>query len=347
MIRVLVVDDSALMRKKISDILNSDSQIEVIDIARTGAEAIKKVVQLKPDVVTMDIEMPDIDGLTALTYIMNEIPTPVVIISAHISSGSANALKALELGAVETISKPSGQISLDIEQMEGEIVRKVKFASRVNVRQVREVFNRISRKPGPTAESRRTNLSRVVAIGSSTGGPKAIKEVLPYFPADIPAAFLIVQHMPPSFTGSMAERINWITKIEVKEAEEGDVINPGFAYIAPGGFHMLVEKSGEQEIIRLHQGPKVNSVRPSITLMMNSAAECFGSKCIGVLLTGMGQDGVEGMRSIKRAGGVTFAEDESTCVVFGMPRVAIQEGVVDKVLPIHHMGLEIMKTIKA
>lgn len=345
MIRVLVADDSALMRRKISDILKTDPQIEVIDFAKTGADAIKKVVQLKPDVITMDIEMPDIDGLTALTYIMNEIPTPVVIISAHIPPGSPNALKALELGAVEIVTKPSGEISVDIDTIDREIITKVKSASTVDVNRVRAVFDRL-RRMAPPVKKAPAGLDKIVAIGASTGGPKAIKEILPYFDADIPAAFLIVQHMPAGFTRSMAERLNWLTKIKIKEAEDGDVVRAGYGYVAPGDFHMVVEMQGEDVVIRLNTEAKVHSVRPSIDVMMNSVVKYFGSRTIGVLLTGMGQDGVEGLRNIKKENGITLAEDESSCVVFGMPRVAIEEGVVDKVAPLSHMGLEILKYIK-
>jgi two-component system, chemotaxis family, protein-glutamate methylesterase/glutaminase len=340
----LVVDDSALMRRKITDILESDKDIQVIDFAKTGADAIKKVVQLKPDVVTLDLEMPDIDGLTALTYIMNEIPTPVVIISANVAPGSANALKAVELGAVGTVLKPGGEISVDIEMLSREIINKVKTAKTVDVNRVQAFFNRISRKSA-VVKNQEIRLKHIVAIGASTGGPKAIKEILPYLSAEAEAAFLIVQHMPAAFTKSMAERMDWISKVKVKEAQDGDIIEQGKAYIAPGDFHMIVVMENDVPTIRLNNNPKVHSVRPSITVMMNSVAECFGKITVGVLLTGMGQDGVEGMRSIKRVGGFTLAEDESSCVVFGMPRVAIQEGVVDKVVPIGHMGMEIMKKI--
>jgi len=345
MIRVLVAEDSALMRRKISDMLKKDPGIDVIDYAKTGADAIKKVVQLKPDVVTMDIAMPDIDGLTALTYIMNEIPTPVVIISANVSPGSVNAIKALELGAVEIVAKPSGEISIDIDALESEIIRKVKNANRVDVGRVQAVLNRLGQRP---LQSKKISddLKKVVIIGASTGGPKAIKEVLPAFSADVSAAFLIVQHMPAAFTKSMAERLNWSTKIQIHEAQDGEIIQPGHGYIAPGDYHMTVDVHNDKTVLRLNQEPKVNSVRPSITVMMNSAAEHFGSRCIGVLLTGMGQDGVEGMRSIKKVGGKTLAEDESSCVVFGMPRVAIREGVVDKIVPLAHMGLEILKQLE-
>ncbi|MFH1092898.1 MAG: chemotaxis response regulator protein-glutamate methylesterase [Candidatus Omnitrophota bacterium] len=346
MIRVLIVDDSALMRRRISDILSLDSEIEVLDCAKTGAEAIKKAVKMKPDVITLDLSMPDIDGLTALTYIMTEVPTPVVIISANASAGGANALKALELGAVEIVNKPSGEISLDIENVDQEIVRKVKSASKVDVKRVRAVFNMFKNIAPAVQPKVPAGLNKIVAIGASTGGPKAIKEILPYFAADIPAAFLFVQHMPAGFTRSMAERLNWLTKIDVKEAEEGDIIQAGHGYIAPGDFHMVVEMHNNNAVIRLNTGPKVNRVRPSISVMMDSVVKIFGAKTIGVLLTGMGQDGVSGMRNIKNAGGLTLAEDKSSCVVYGMPRVAIEEGIVDKVLPISHMGLEIMKHIK-
>ncbi|MBU1044687.1 MAG: chemotaxis response regulator protein-glutamate methylesterase [Candidatus Omnitrophica bacterium] len=344
MIRVLVVDDSALMRRKITDILASDSQIEVIDIAKTGNDAIKKVVHLKPDVVIMDIVMPDIDGLTALTYIMNEVPTPVVIISANVAPGSVNALKAVELGAVDTILKPSGEISVDIETLSKEIITKVKAASRVDVNRVQNFLNRISQYSKASAQ-KNSHLRHIVAIGASTGGPKAIKEILPYLSPEAEAAFLIVQHMPAAFTKSMAQRMDCISQIKVKEAEDGDIVEQGVAYVAPGDFHMAVSMENNIPTIRLNSDPKVHSVRPSVSVMMNSVAECFGNKTLGVLLTGMGQDGVEGMRNIKKVGGFTLAEDESTCVVFGMPRVAIQEGVVDKVIPLGYMGIEIMKHI--
>ncbi len=346
MIRVLIVDDSAFMRRRISDILNSDSEIEVFDCAKTGAEAIKKVVKMKPDVITLDLAMPDIDGLTALTYIMNEVPTPVVIISANVTPGGPNALKALELGAVEVVNKPSGEISLDIETVDQEIIRKVKAASKVDVKKVRAVFN-MFKNIAPAVQSKApSGLSKIVAIGASTGGPKAIKEILPYFSADIPVAFLFVQHMPAGFTRSMAERLNWLTKIDIKEAEDGDIIQAGHGYIAPGDYHMVVETRNDNAVIRLNTGPKVNRVRPSINVMMDSVVKVFGAKTIGVLLTGMGQDGVAGMRNIRNAGGITLAEDESSCVVYGMPRVAIEEGIIDKVLPISHMGLEIMKHVR-
>ncbi|MFH2145000.1 MAG: chemotaxis response regulator protein-glutamate methylesterase [Candidatus Omnitrophota bacterium] len=346
MIRVLVIDDSAFMCRKISDILNTCADIQVIGTARTGAQAIQKIIELKPNVVTLDIVLPEIDGLTVLSYIMHEAPTPVVVVSAHTPPGSQNALKALELGAVDILAKPSGEISIDIDKLSKELIDKVKVANSKNVRHISSIMNRIMRhsQPGKPATD---NFKKIIAIGASTGGPKAIKEILPYFPENIPAAFLIVQHMPPEFTKSMANRLNWVTKIEVKEAEEGDVIKSGRGYLAPGDYHMVVKKEGSDFVIHLNRDAPVHSVRPSVTVMMNSAAEAFGPRTVGVLLTGMGQDGVEGMRKIKEVGGKTLAEDESTCVVFGMPKMAIKEGIVDKVVPLSHMGIEIVKCIES
>ncbi|MFH1460340.1 MAG: chemotaxis response regulator protein-glutamate methylesterase [Candidatus Omnitrophota bacterium] len=348
MIRVLVVDDSALIRRTVTDILNSDEEIEVIDYAKTGAEAIKKIVQLKPDVITLDIEMPDIDGLTVLTYIMHEIPTPVVILSANVGPNNKNAIKALELGAIEVMAKPGGEISGDLKERAEEIIRKIKLASRVDIKMVKSVLGKITQQrtvnPGNKVL---LDLKKIVVIGASTGGPKAIKEIVSYFPRDIPAAILIVQHMPPEFTRSFASRINWASEIKVKEAEDGDIIQPGCGYIAPGDYHMRVDVENYQAIIRLNQDPKVNNIRPSVTVLMDSVAKHFKERSIGVLLTGMGQDGVEGMRSIKNAGGITLAQDKDSCVVFGMPRVAIKEGIVDKIVPLSHLGFEIIKCTKA
>ncbi|MCM8812696.1 MAG: chemotaxis response regulator protein-glutamate methylesterase [Candidatus Omnitrophica bacterium] len=350
MIRVLIVDDSALYRKMFADMLGSDSEIQVLEPAKSGEEAILKVVQLKPDVVTLDINMPEIDGLTVLQYIMGEFPTPVVVVSANTPPGSPTALKAMEFGAVDVIVKPAGEIA-DAAGLRRILVDKIKKARGVDVRRVRDVLQRISR----TSAVRRSetqpaaawqDIRRFVAIGASTGGPKAIKDLLPYFPADISAAFLIVQHMPAGFTKSLAERLNWVTKIKVKEAEDGDVVVAGHAFVAPGDYHMVVRCEGSAAVIRLTRDEPVHHVRPSVTVMMNSLVDAgFGNRIIGVILTGMGSDGIEGMQRIKAAGGRTFAEDESTCVVYGMPRAVIEAGVVDRVVGLPHMGMEVLKCI--
>ena len=347
MIRVLVVDDSALMRKRISDMINSQSDMEVVGIAKTGAMAMEKVVQLKPDVVTMDLIMPDVDGFTAINYIMQEAPTPVVVISANAIPGSNEVSKALKLGAVAVLAKPSGEISLDIEKIDTAIIEKVKRASNVNVKQINNLMKyRGKGKKVSKPVSTPVGIDKIVGIGASTGGPKAIKEIMLYFAADLPAAFLIVQHMPAVFTKAMADRINVETKIEIKEAEDGDILQAGCGYVAPGGYHMVLTRMGNNMVIRLTEDPPICNLRPAITVTMNSVAKIFGKNTIGVLLTGMGQDGVEGLCAIKAAGGRTLAEHESTCVVYGMPKVAIKKGVVDEVVSIHHMGIEIIKQIK-
>ncbi|MFH1777660.1 MAG: chemotaxis response regulator protein-glutamate methylesterase [Candidatus Omnitrophota bacterium] len=346
-IRTLVVDDSALMRKKLSDILNADDEIKVIDTAKTGYEAIEKVKTLKPDVITLDIEMPDVDGLTALGYIMSEVPTPVIIVSAYALYGGKNAIKALELGAVDIVSKPSGDISLDIDKVGEDLIAKVKTAAKINISKIKEIFRK---KIYRTREIKTMPhfFKKVVVIGSSTGGPNALSEILPYFPAEIPATFLIVQHMPAEFTYLMAERLNWQSKISIKEAKDGDSLYAGQALIAPGGYHMLVEKDKVTEgggIVRINTSPPVCNVRPSANVLMDSVANIYRSNVIGVLLTGMGNDGAEGMSMIKKAGGKTIVQDKASSVVFGMPAAAIKKGIVDLIAPLSHIGIEIMKML--
>lgn len=346
-IRVLIADDSALMRKKLSDILSSDPEIEVIDTAKNGHDAVEKVKHYKPDVITLDIEMPDVDGLTALGYIMTEMPTPVIIVSAYALYGGKNAIKALELGAVDIISKPSGEISLDINKVGADLIAKIKTAAKVDVRKIKEIFNKKIYRP-KEIKTLPHSFKKVVAIGSSTGGPSALAEVMPYFPAEIPATFLIVQHMPPEFTRSMAERLNWQSKLKIKEAQNGDQLYPGQALVAPGDYHMIVEHDELVEggaVVRLTKTDKVCSVRPSATVMMNSVAHVFGSNVVGVVLTGMGSDGAEGMQAIKQAGGRTIAQDKDSSVIFGMPKASIDKGVVDVVTPLSHIGIEIIKML--
>jgi len=343
-IKVLVVDDSAFIRTIVSDMLSSDSQIEVVATARDGQEAIEKVTELNPDVVTLDVEMPRLGGLDALGYIMSECPTPVVMLSAYTRSGSETTLKALEYGAVDFVLKPSGPASSDIREVKEELLAKVKIAATVDVKRLKFLLPKspvIKRTP----KSVTARGGKVVAIGTSTGGPQALTEILPKFPGDIPAGLLIVQHMPAGFTKSFAQRLNESSMIRVKEAEEGDTVRPGQALVAPGDYHMVVhgpsavntegsaiDASREPVTIGLNQGPRLHGVRPSVNIMMESVASLYGKNSVGVLLTGMGYDGVDGMRLIKEKLGKTIAEDQSTCVVFGMPKAAIDAGVVDKVV---------------
>ncbi|MEM2241972.1 MAG: chemotaxis response regulator protein-glutamate methylesterase [Candidatus Bathyarchaeia archaeon] len=325
-----MVDDSALMRKMIKDLLNSDPEVTVVGTAVNGVDALEKIRELSPDVVTLDVNMPKMDGLETLKRIMSEHPLPVVMLSNLTKEGAEATLKALEYGAVDYIAKPSGEISLDIEKVRGELITKVKTAARAKL---------IRHKPILPLEISSCKIDRVVLIGASTGGPPAIEKILSCLPEAAPP-ILIVQHMPPGFTRSFAERLNRYCKFEVKEAEEGDRIQPGKALIAPGGYHMIV---GSDKRVHLDESPPIHGVKPAVDPMMMTAAEVFKSKNVGVLLTGMGSDGALGMKMVKQHGGYTIAQDEETSVIFSMPKAAIEAGCVDKILPLAEIPIEIMR----
>ncbi|MDW7776391.1 MAG: chemotaxis response regulator protein-glutamate methylesterase [Methanosarcinales archaeon] len=340
MIRVLIVDDSAFMRQVVSDIINNDPVLEVIDTASNGLIAIDKVAQLRPDVILMDVEMPKMDGLSALSSIMKSNPTPVVMLSNLTQKGTYTTIKALEIGAVDFISKPSGSLSLDIDTISAQIVEKVKLAAKVNSN---------TTQPGRTSSLPRVemkNSTKVIVIGASTGGPQTLVELLKRLPRNVPPIF-IVQHMPAEFTKSLASRLDSICIFDVKEAEEGDMIRPGMAFLAPGGYHMTVKRTrlDNKDIIQLNTNPPVNSIRPSVDVTMQSVVDVYGANTIGVLLTGMGHDGAKGMCSIKKSGGKTIAQNEETCVIFGMPKSAIEKGCVNKVAPRSSIPEEIMNML--
>jgi two-component system chemotaxis response regulator CheB len=344
-IKVLVVDDSAFMRKTISAILNEAEDIEVVATARDGLEAVQKVTDYHPDVVTLDIEMPRLEGLQTLGYIMSECPTPVVMLSAYTESGGEMTMKALEYGAVDFVCKPSGPISLDLKKVAIELVNKVRTAAHVDVSRLRfleyEKLERNEASPETLIAGR-----MVVMIASSTGGPRALYEVLPKLPGDLPAAVLVVQHMALGYTKSMAERLNQVCELNVKEAEDGDVVLAGHAYLAPGGYHMVVINKEGKEVIQLHQGPARNSVRPAADVTMESVSKIFGGQSIGVVLTGMGHDGTQGALMMKKKGGKILVEDSSTCVVFGMPKSVIEAGAADEIYPLDAMAAQIVKHVK-
>ncbi len=341
-IKVLVVDDSALMRKVISDILASSPDIEVIGKAKNGQDAVEKVTALKPDVVTMDIEMPVLNGLNALGYIMSECPTPVIMLSGDNSADIT--ITAFQYGAVDFILKPSGEISRDIANIKDELIKKVRAAAGVAVHKLGFIEEKrkketVTREPQPdrrTGHIKKATSKKIVIIGSSTGGPRALQQVIPLLPPTL--AVLVVQHMPPGFTKSLAERLNFQSRIRVREAREGDVVEPGIVLIAPGDYHMIVKQqriNGEmQVVVALTKGERVQGVRPSVDVLLKSAVPIYGEKSIGVILTGMGSDGSEGIKKLKSAGGKVIAEDESTCVVFGMPKSVIDQKLADYVLPI-------------
>lgn len=343
-IRVLVVDDSFLMRKIISDIINSDPGLEVVDKARDGKEALEKVLALSPDVVTLDVNLPLLDGISVLEEIMRQKPTRVIMLSAYTRAGTSTTIRALELGALDFIAKPSGEVSLDLPKLKDEIVSKIKLAATVDL----DKFLFLSEHRRLTLARRAEKplaLKKLVIIGASTGGPKAILEIMQDIPPSVPAAFLIIQHMPRGFTLSFAERLSWQSGIKTKEAEEGDIILAGKAFVAPAGYHMVLEKQNNQLKVNLTEESLVHFVRPSIDVTMASATEVFGSNVIGVILTGMGKDGMEGARNIKQKGGFIIIQDEETSVVWGMPKMIYEAGLADKVLPISKIAEAIIENI--
>jgi len=347
---VLIIDDSAFMRKAIRQILQSDPLIEVIGTARNGADGLEKFKELNPDVVTLDISMPQMDGLTCLRNIMSINPLPVVMISSLTQEGARETFKALELGAVDFVPKLSGTISLDIERQKNEIINKVKAA--VLARIEKKGFIKPSpQRPASFLKRRREKsviCQKVVTIGVSTGGPQTLMKIIPYLPQDLPAPLLIVQHMPPNFTRAFAERLNAVSAIEIKEAEAGDIIEPARGYLAPGDYHMTVVKRalGRGAIIRLGKEPLNTLHRPSVDVTMFSIAQLYGENSVGVILTGMGSDGAEAMVEIKRRGGKTIAQDEASSIIFGMPKAAIEKRCVDKVVPASEIARVIVEAVE-
>lgn len=341
-IKVLVVDDSAFMRKAISSMLSSDPEITVIGTARDGEEAIDQVLRLKPDVVTLDVEMPRMSGLDTLKVLMERAPLPVLMLSSLTTEGAKETLKALELGAVDFIPKNLEDLSLNIVKIEHDLVMKVKGVAR----------KRIKRRAAPTEplipSGPRTYSGKiaVVAIGVSTGGPKALQDVLPLFPENFPVPILVVQHMPKGFTGPFAERLNQLSRLKIKEAEDGEALRSGIAYIAPGGLHLRAVKRRVTEVnLELSDQPDDLLHRPSVDVMMLSVAESFSGRCVGVIMTGMGNDGLEGMRAIKNSGGKTIAQDEESCIVYGMPKAVVEAGIADKVVPLPNLAGEIVNMV--
>ena len=343
-VKVLVVDDSFLMRRIISDIVNSDPHLEVVGKAKDGTEALEKVAALNPDVVTLDINLPEKDGIDVLKEIMRTRPTRVIMLSAYTRAGASATIRALELGAVDFIAKPSGEISLGLEKLRSEIIEKIKLAANFNLNKY--LTAPVAEAVRPAVEEKIAGDKRLVIIGASTGGPKAILTIMKSIPADIKVAFLIVQHMPKGFTLSFAERIAWETGIRAKEAEEGDTVYSGRVFVAPAGSHLIFVKDNGQVKVKLTQDPLVNFVRPSIDVSMISAVDVFGRDIIGVILTGMGKDGLEGSRKIKEAGGKVYIQDEESSVVWGMPGSVSKAGLSDGIVALPHIAEVIVKNIR-
>lgn len=338
-IRVLVVDDSAFMRYTITKHLGEQSDIQVIGSARDGAEALQLIPKMNPDVVTLDVEMPHLDGLSTLREIMINFPRPVIMLSSLTAEGTIETVQALTIGAVDFIAKPSNKAN--IQSVMDDVANKIRKAAKSKVYSLPKTLpipeNKAVATGKPETKSTRlhTSADPVLFIGSSTGGPRALNSLIPELPAAIPAAIVIVQHMPVGFTRSLAERLDSISKIKVKEAEPGDRLEVGKALLAPGGFHMVFDRNGQ---VSLNQNPSVHGVRPAIDVTMTSMIAQYGKSMLGVILTGMGSDGTTGCQLIHEAGGYVIAEDESTCVVWGMPRSVFEAGISNEVQPLHEIS---------
>lgn len=341
MIRVLVVDDSAIVRKVLTDELSSHPDIEVVGSAVDPYVARDKILKLVPDVLTLDIEMPRMDGLTFLEHLMRQRPMPVVVLSSLTPKNSETALRALRMGAVEVLAKPDSRFSTPDSRYLAEVIRA---AARARVRRsiVESEAEPRSAVPTESALSTIETTHKVLAIGASTGGTNTIEAILQSLPHTVPGT-LIVQHMPPDFTRIFAERLNSVCAIRVCEGRDGDPVVPGVALVAPGGQHMLLERSGAQYRVRIKDGPKVHFQRPSVDVLFYSVARNAGRNAVGVILTGMGADGAHGLAAMRDSGARTIAQDEDTCVVFGMPKEAIRLGAAEKVLPLPEISRSILQ----
>lgn len=336
-IKVLVVDDSAIVRKIFSDELSKEKGIVVIGTAPDPFIARDKILKLKPDVITLDIEMPRMDGLTFLKKLMKYFPIPVIIVSSLTEKGGKMAMEAIDSGAIEVLAKPGA--SYTVGDMSLQLAHKIRAAAQAGVRKVEQYEPQTA--PTDSVEVDTQSLSnttnKVIVIGASTGGTEALKEVLTKFPPTIPGV-LVVQHMPPKFTTAFAARLDGQCQIAVKEAEDGDTVMPGRALIAPGNYHMLLRRSGARYYVNVKDGPMVHHQRPSVDVLFQSTSQYAGANAVGVILTGMGADGAKGMLKMKEAGAKTIAQDEPSCVVFGMPKEAIKLGAADRVLPLRQIA---------
>ncbi|HOI74166.1 MAG TPA: chemotaxis response regulator protein-glutamate methylesterase [Syntrophales bacterium] len=343
MIKVLIVDDSAIVRNVFTKELSTYPDIEVVGTAPDPFVARDKIVQLKPDVLTLDIEMPRMDGLTFLKKLMKYYPVPTVIVSSLTPKGSAMSLEALDVGAVDVVAKPGGSYS--VADIRAELVDKIRAASVANLSRDRSQEKQETVVERTTVKRSMTETTnKVIAIGASTGGTEAIKAVLTKLPADMPGV-VIVQHMPANFTAAFADRLNGICQMTVREAKNNDPVVPGTALVAPGNFHMILRRSGAQYYVEVKTGPMVHHQRPAVDILFKSTARYAGANAVGVILTGMGSDGAEGLLEMKKAGAKTIAQDEKSCVVFGMPKEAIKAGAADRVMSLTSIAGEIIRMV--
>lgn len=342
LIRVLVADDSAFMRTAITRMVESDPQLKVVGAAGNGVEALDLAAALNPDVITLDIEMPRLDGLGVLQRLMEENPRPVIIVSSLSQEGAEATLQALDLGAFDCIPKQLSYASLDIVKIRDHLVAQIKAAAASRPQPRRKAVPHSARVPAAKGY-RGFARPEVVVIGTSTGGPGALREIVPALPADLPVGVLVVQHMPPGFTGPLARRLDSLSAIAVREATDGHLLQPGEVLIAPAGFHMTIaHEAAGKRVIRVGDEPAGTLHKPSADITMISAAEAFGARVMGVILTGMGSDGARGMAAIHQHGGITVGQDEASCVVYGMPRACAERGVLRRVVPLAAVSAEIV-----
>lgn len=344
-IRVAIVDDSAFMRKSLSMMLESDDSISVVGTARDGIEGYELVKKEKPDIVTLDIEMPRMDGLTALKKIMKDCPTSVLMVSSLTTEGADATLKALEYGAVDFISKEMSFVSINISKIKDDLIRKVKSIvlhkrSVDRIKRIQTSLLRTTTSISTTPASKTIPILdyNAIAIGISTGGPLSLQKVVPTLSGKINVPIFIVQHMPPHFTKSLADRLNSLSELEVKEAENGDIIKGGHVYIAPGGYHLFVKNGNSHStVIKISETPADTLHRPSVDVMLDSVVDYYGKKVLGIIMTGMGKDGLLGITKLKNLGGTCIAQNEESCVVYGMPKAVVDAGFADAVLSLEEI----------
>lgn len=335
------------MRKVLTDIVNSDDNLEVVGVARDGEQAVELTKKLRPDCITLDVEMPKMNGLQALKAIMEQSPTPVIMLSSITFEGAQATIEALELGAVDFITKPGGSISLNIHDVKDEIIRKIYVVTRVNLKSfvAKPEYTLPTITRNTPINSNSSDFSWLVAIGTSTGGPKALNQVITKLPKDLPAAYLVVQHMPPGFTKSLADRLNNLSNLTVKEAEDGEEIKTGHVYIAPGDYHLQVNQGARLQI-KLTKEPNVNGHRPSVDVLFNSVSQIKNLKLVAVIMTGMGHDGRDGIVNLKKSSSFNIGESSETCVVYGMPKAAMATGCIDIELPLYKIPFKLQELIK-
>ncbi len=352
-IRVVVVDDSALVRSLLTEIINRQPDMQCVGAASDPLVAREMIRELNPDVITLDVEMPRMDGLEFLSRLMRLRPMPVVMVSTLTEQGAEITLRALEMGAVDFVAKPRIGVTSGLNELSGDIVEKIRVAANAHVRRLAGTGSpqvapqaQGTAPEAPRAPLPRMSTEKVICIGASTGGTEAIREVLVPMPADAPA-IVITQHMPPGFTTSFATRLNTLCKIRVQEAVHGQRILPGHAYIAPGGRHLRIDRSGSNYVAVIEDSEPVNRHRPSVEVLFRSAARVIGPNAVGIMLTGMGADGAQAMREMKDAGSYNYVQDEASCVVFGMPRMAIQAGAAHEILPLGQIAPAVLAHLAA